>query len=106
MLLCLVNLNLSMMLDTMASSTETAEVTAAKNTITKNKVPMTFPAKPIARNTFGRDTNISPGPADIPSVPMNVNTAGTINMPASNATSVSKISIWLMDFIRFVSFFA
>ena len=60
------------MLDTIASITDTEEVTAAKDTIRKNTVPTNTPAAPIALNTFGKDTNISPGPADIPSVPIKV----------------------------------
>ena len=47
----------------------------------------------MALKTFGRETNIRPGPADMPSVPMKVKTAGTIIKPASSATIVSKISI-------------
>ena len=81
------------MLDTIDSMTDTEDVTAAKDTIRKKIVPMTGPAAPIASKIFGNDTNISPGPADIPSVPMNVYTAGTIIRPASRATAVSNHSI-------------
>ena len=45
---------------------------APGETIRKNTIPTNTPAAPIALNTFGRDTNISPGPADIPSVPIKV----------------------------------
>ena len=47
----------------------------------------------LAAKTFGRETNIRLGPAPIPSVPENTNTAGMIMAPARNATPVSKISI-------------
>ena len=52
-----------------------------------------MPAFPMAAKTFGRETNIRLGPAPIPSVPENTNTAGMIMAPARNATPVSKISI-------------
>ena len=82
-----------MMLDTIASMTDTAEVTAAKITIKKKRIPTTGPAFPMAAKTLGRETNIKPGPALIPSFPIKVNTAGTIIKPARRATTVSKISI-------------
>ena len=47
----------------------------------------------MAAKTFGSDTNISPGPALMPSVPEKTYTAGTIIIPASSATPVSKNSI-------------
>ena len=86
-------LNLSIILDTMASIIDTEDVSAANETITKNKSPIKFPIFPIEPNTLGRDTNISPGPPDIPSFPINTYTAGTIISPARNATAVSNISI-------------
>ena len=46
------------------------DVIAANETIIKNKPPIKVPKGPIAANTLGRETNISPGPAPIPSVPM------------------------------------
>ena len=52
--------------------TDTDDVIAAKVTVTKNRIPIAIPTFPIAANTFGRDTNISPGPADIPSIPEKV----------------------------------
>ena len=84
---------MSIIPETIASRTDTEDVTAAKVTIRKNKAPIKIPAVPIASKTFGSDTNISPGPADMPSIPMKVNTAGIIISPASIATNVSKNSI-------------
>ena len=89
----LVRWNLSISPDTIASMTDTDDVIAANVTMMKNSAPMTVPTLPMALNTFGRDMNISPGPADIPSVPENTYTAGTIIRPARNATAVSNISI-------------
>ena len=55
----------------------------------------------MASNTFGSDTNIRLGPeASMPSRPMKVYTAGMIITAARKATTVSKISIWLMDLLR------
>ena len=85
--------NLSISDATIASIIDTDDVIAAKSTITKKTIPTTVPTAPIALNTFGNEINISPGPADIPSLPINTNTAGTIIRPASKATRVSKISI-------------
>ena len=53
--------NLSRRIDTMVSIKEMADVSAAKNTSRKNNVPITSPIG-ILSNTFGRVTNISPGP--------------------------------------------
>ena len=79
----------------MDSSTEMHEVRVAKIAATKNRIPINTPAFPIAAKTFGREINIKLGPALIPSVPENTYTAGMIMAPASKATPVSKISIWL-----------
>ena len=79
-------------------------MTAANATIMKNISPTISPAIPISLNTFGSDINISPGPADMPSRPINTYTAGIIIRPARNATSVSKISIWLIEPMSFDSF--
>ena len=65
-------LNLSIRLETMASSRETEEVRAAKATVTKKMIPTIWPAIPIASNTLGREMNMRLGPADMPSVPMKV----------------------------------
>ena len=97
--------SLSCTQETTASMMDTDEVSAAKATITKNTVPTTAPTPPIASKILGREMNIRLGPALMPSVPMNVYTAGTIIRPARNATSVSKTSIWLTAFTMLVSFF-
>ena len=70
------------------------EVSAAKNTIMKNAAPINEPAG-IELKTFGRVTNISPGPAlrAEASPPEKANTAGITIRPARNATLVSNISI-------------
>ena len=68
-------------------------MSVAKIVVTKNRIPTTLPAFPIAANTFGREINIRLGPALIPSVPEKTNTAGMIIAPASRATPVSKTSI-------------
>ena len=87
------------------SNTEIQEVNAANPASTKNKIPMNLPIFPMLKNTFGRDTNISPGPADIPSSPEKTNTAGMIITPAKNATPVSINSIWDTALFRSTSFF-
>ncbi len=61
--------------------------------MTKNTAPMTGPIFPMAAKTFGSATNISPGQALMPSVPVNTKIAGIIMAPASSAIDVSKISI-------------
>ena len=99
------HLNLSIILDVIASKIETAEVNAAKRTITKKINPIKSPNFPSELKTFGNVMNISPGPADIPSVPENAKTAGIIIIPAKTAIPVSKISMWFTDFTRFSSFF-
>ena len=48
-----------------------ALVTAANRTIAKKRVPSTWPTFPMAMKTFGSETNISDGPAVMPSGPMN-----------------------------------
>ncbi len=87
----------SMRLETNASRIETEDVSAANRTITKKTIPINVPIPPMAPNTFGSVTNIRLGPADMPSVPRNAYTVGTIIIPARNATSESKISIRPMD---------
>ena len=94
----------SIILDTIASMTDTEDVIAAKAVIRKKTAPTMIPNVPMASNTFGRETNIRPGPFPIPSMPEKTYTAGMIIIPANIATTVSKISIWLIDFIRFTSF--
>ena len=90
----LVHWNLSIKLATIASNIDTALVRAAKVTVRKKISPMARPPNgPKESNTFGRATNISPGPALIPSVPMKTYTAGIIIIPARMAIVVSKISI-------------
>ena len=96
------SLNLSIILATMASMTDTEDDTAANITIKKNSMPTAMPILPIWLNTLGKEINISHGPALIPSVPANTNTAGTIISPARIATRVSKNSIWLIDLFMFV----
>ena len=61
---------MSIKLETMASIIEMEEVMAANVTIIKNNPPINEPTGPIAEKTLGSDTNISPGPAPIPSVPI------------------------------------
>ena len=86
--------NLSIKLAVIASNIDTALVRAAKVTVRKKISPKTGPpTEPNESNTFGRATNISPGPALIPSVPINTYTAGMIIIPAKIAIEVSKISI-------------
>ena len=86
--------NLSIKLATVASNIETALVRAANVTVRKKISPMARPPNvPNESNTFGRATNISPGPALMPSVPINTYTAGIIIIPARIAMEVSKISI-------------
>lgn len=97
--------NSSMQLATSVSMMEIQEVRAANATMMKKTRPISAPARPIALNTFGRDTNIRLGPEAMPSVPENTNTAGMIISPARNATPVSKNSIWLKERFRFTSFF-
>ena len=96
---------ISMQFAVMDSNTEIQDVSAANAARTKNSKPMILPAAPIQSNTFGRDMNISPGPADMPSTPKKTNTAGMIIAPARRATPVSMISIKEMDFPRFTSRF-
>ena len=62
--------NSSMKLETTASMTDMALVMAAKRTMAKKSAPITLPIGPIARKTFGRETNIREGPVDMPSMPM------------------------------------
>ena len=94
-----------MQLATRVSMMEMQEVSAAKATMMKNTRPIREPARPMASNTLGRDTNIRLGPEAIPSVPENTNTAGMIIIPAKKATPVSKNSIWLKERLRSTSFF-
>ena len=89
--------NLSITPATQASKMLTALVRAANVTRTKKARPSSSPTKPSKTNTLGRLTNISPGPADIPSVPLNTYTAGIIIRPANRAITVSNISILSTD---------
>ena len=102
----LVQWNLSWKIDTIVSIREIADVSAAKNTITKNRHPIKPPSF-ILSNTFGRVINIRPGPAFKVEVspPENTNTAGMIIRPAKKAIAVSKISICLTELSRLLSFF-
>ena len=101
-----VQFNLSMIMETIVSINEIADVSAAKNTRIKNKVPITLPNL-ILLNTLGSVINIKPGPAlrVSGSPPENANTAGMIIRPARKATPVSKISICLTELSRLFSFF-
>ena len=90
---------------TSVSITDTHEVSAAKPSIKKNAIPTKRPAAPIEANTFGSERNVRLGPEVIPSVPRKTNTAGMIIRPDKKATPVSKISIWLMDLLKFTSSF-
>ena len=69
--LCLDNLNLSIIPDTIASRIDMALVIAANRTMAKNSEPIILPIGPIAMKILGKDTNISEGPVDIPSGPIN-----------------------------------
>ena len=63
--------NRSIKEDTIASIIEMELVNAAKNTSTKNKIPMIVPPL-ICSNTFGSVTNINPAPlAFVPASPLN-----------------------------------
>ena len=89
--------SLSIIIDVIASMTETELVSAAKNT------PIILPAA-ICPNTLGSVTNIRPAPlACVPASPLNIYTAGTTIIPARSAIAVSNISIWLTDFTRLTS---
>ena len=63
------HLRRSQKLDTTASSKEIELVSAAKMTIRKKIDPITLPAFMEAK-IFGREINIRPGPADMPSFPI------------------------------------
>ena len=89
----------------MDSRTEMQDVSAANAASVKKRIPIILPANPMQKNTFGRDTNMSPGPADMPSSPENTNTAGMIITPARKATPVSISSICDTDLFRSTSFF-
>ena len=89
----------------MDSSTEMQEVRAAKAARRKNSSPTILPGKPMRENTLGREMNIRPGPADMPSTPENTYTAGMIITPASRATPVSITSIMDTDFPKSTSGF-
>ena len=95
--------SLSIIIDAIASMTETELVSAAKNTRAKNNTPIILPAA-ICPNTLGSVTNIRPAPlACVPASPLNIYTAGTTIIPARSAIAVSNISIWLTDFTRLTS---
>ena len=96
---------ISMQLATRVSIIDTEEVRAANKTIRKKTSPRIPPAAPIASKTFGSETNIRLGPEAIPSVPKKTNTEGMIINPAKKATIVSKISIWLKERLKSISFF-
>ena len=89
----LLHLKWSIMPAVIASNIETDEVKAANKTITKKINPIKSPNPPSDLKILGNVINISPGPADIPSVPEKANTAGIIIIPARIANPVSKISI-------------
>ena len=88
------HLNLSQTMDTMVSIKEIDEVNAANKTKTKKTQPTISP-NGILLNTFGKVTNIRPGPAFNAdwSPPEKAKTEGIIIRPAKNAIPVSKISI-------------
>ena len=88
----------SMNVETLVSISETALVSAASNTSTKNRIPAPVPM-PILAKTFGNVINIREGPAFSVSglPPEKAKTAGMIIRPARIAMPVSKISICVVD---------
>ena len=73
----------------------------------KNAMPMIVPAIPMLSNTFGKVTNIRPGPLPKAeaSPPEKANTAGIIISPAIKAIPVSNNSICLTAVSIWTSFF-
>ena len=94
---------LSIIPEHIASMIDIQLVSAANSTMMKKTAPSISPATPIWSKILGIATNISPGPAAMPSLPRKTYTAGMIITPARKATTVSKISIWLTDLIRLSS---
>ena len=93
----------SIIIETIASMTDTELVSAANNTSVKKSAPIKRPPA-ICEKTFGSVINIRPAPpCDIPASPLKMYTAGTTISPASRAITVSKISIWLTDFTMLTS---
>ena len=98
--------NLSSIVDTTASRSEIEEVSAAKSTRMKNKLPTINPiGEGKLINTLGKTTNIRPGPADNSSWDPNANTAGIITSPARIAMIESNIIIWTTLCYISISFF-
>ena len=97
--------NLSLKIETIVSISEMEEVSAAKNTRIKKRVPIAPPIGMLL-NTFGSITNISPGPCPNCSAvpPEKANTAGMIISPAINAIPVSKTSIWRTELSNYYLF--
>lgn len=62
---------ISMQFAVMDSRTEMQEVSAANAARMKNSRPTIRPAAPMRKNTRGKEMNIRPVPADIPSTPKN-----------------------------------
>ena len=94
----------SMNVETLVSINETALVSAASNTSTKNSIPAPVPM-PMLAKTFGNVINIREGPACSVSglPPEKAKTAGMIIKPANTAIPVSKISICVVVCSRSIS---
>ena len=92
-------------METADSVNAIAEVNAANNTSTKNRIPITVPI-PILAKIFGMVINIRDGPAlsVLWSPPEKANTAGIIIRLAMIAIAVSKISTCSVDSSMLTSF--
>ena len=96
--LLLLHFSSSWKVETALSAKAIAEVSAAKKTKAKKRIPTTRP-KPMLAKIFGIVINIREGPAfNTEGSPLEkAKTAGIIISPAKTAMAVSKTSTWLVD---------